>query len=195
MRRLSTVIFGVLLLFVAGMGGTIYYRMRSLPRGEDTLAQPQIADYRIKDVHINESLQGDLRWQPDADQAEVFNDEKKTQMRRVKLTVFQKDRVWVVTGDEGEMHNETRDVTVRGNVKVTSNDGLRLTSDDLHWKADGKRLWTDGPVTVNRGETTITGRGFLTEMEAERALIEREVRVTIKDPRNASLAVFGRRNL
>lgn len=192
MRRLSTLIFGFLLLFLAGMGGTIYYRMRSLP--QEAPPRPQTADYRIKDVHINETLQGDLRWQLDAEQAEVFNDEKKTQMRRVKVTVFQKDRVWTVTGDEGEMHTETQDVTVRGNVRVTSDDGLRLTAEDLHWKADAKRLWTDGPVTVSRGDTTMTGRGFLTEMEPERALIQREVRVLIKDPRNASLAVFGRRN-
>lgn len=194
MRRLSTLFFAFLLLFLAGMGGTVYYRMKSLQRAEAP-AQPQTADYRIKDVHINETLQGDLRWQLDADQAEVFNDEKKTQMRYVKVTVFQKDRVWVVTGDEGEMHNETRDVTVRGHVNVTSDDGLRLTSDDLHWKADAKRLWTDGPVTVTRGDTTITGRGFVTEIEAERAVIRRGVRVMIKDPRNVSLAVLGRRQL
>ena len=191
MRRLSGLIFGFLLLFLAGMGGTVYYRMKSVNPADEAPPEPQGADYRIKDVHINETLKGDLRWQLDAEQAEVFDAEKKTRMRNVKVTLFQKDRVWVVTGNEGEMQNETRDVALRGNVEVTSDDGLRLTSDDLHWKAEGKRLWTDGPVTLVKGQTTITGRGFATEMEAEKALIQTHVRVMIKDPRNASLAVLG----
>ena len=191
MRRLSTLIFGFLVLFLAGTGGTIYYRMKAVAPANEAPPQPQGADYRIKDVHINETLKGDLRWQLDAEEAEIFDDQKKTQMRRVKVTVFQKSRVWVVTGDEGEMQNETRDVTVRGNVVVTSDDGLRFTSEDLHWKTDAKRLWTDGPVTVVKGQTTITGRGFSSEIEAERALIRARVRVLIKDPRNANLAVFG----
>ena len=195
MRRFSGLIFGFLLLFLAGMGGTIYYRMKSVRSPDEPPPQPQGADYRIKDVHINETLKGDLRWQLDAEQAEVFNEEKKTRMRLVKITVFQTDRVWVVTGDEGEMQNETRDVRVRGNVVVTSDDGLRFTSEDLHWNAEAKRLWTEGPVTLLRGQTTITGRGFLTEMETERAVIQTRVRVLIKDPRNTSLAVFGGRRL
>ncbi len=191
MRRLSGLIFAFLLLFLAGMGGTVYYRMKSAKPPDEAPSQPEGADYRIKDVHINETLKGDLRWQLDAEQAEVFDAEKKTRMRNVKVTLFQKDRVWVVTGNEGEMQNETRDVTLRGNVEVTSDDGLRLTSDDLHWKAEGKRLWTDGPVTLVKDQTTITGWGFATEMEAGKALIQTHVRVIIKDPRNASLAVLG----
>lgn len=192
MRRLSGLILGFLLLFLAGMGGTVYYRMKSAKPSEEA-PQAQGADYRIKDVHINETLKGDLRWQLDAEQAEVFDAEKKTRMRNVKVTLFQKNRVWVVTGNEGEMQNESRDVTLRGNVEVASDDGLRLSSDDLHWKTEGKRLWTDGPVTLVKDQTTITGRGFATEMEAERALIEAHVRVMIRDPRNASLGVLGGR--
>ena len=193
MRRLSGLIFGLVLVFVAVMGGTVYWRMKSVVRAGREPVPAQGADYRIEDIHVNETIKGDLRWQIDAEQAEVFNREKRTLMRRVKVTMFQKDRVWVATGDEGEMQNETRDVTLRGNVEITSDDGLRFTSEDLHWKADAKRLWTEGPVTLVRGQTTITGRSFETEMETEQASILGRVHVVIRDPKNASLAVFGGR--
>ena len=39
--------------------------------------------------------------------------------------VYSKDAVWTVKGDEGVRPERDKDVTVTGNVVVSSNDGLR----------------------------------------------------------------------
>jgi len=190
MRRLSTIFLFVFLALLAGLGGMVAFKDR--PRPEPVAAPPQEADYRIKEIHIDETLEGSLRWQLDADQAEVFEQERKTVLRRVTVKVFNKDQVWTVNGDEGVLHNETRDVTLTGNVVVTSSDGLSLTAPDLRWESEARRLSTEGAVTIRRAGTTITGRGLEVEMAAERALLGAKVRVVITDGRNARLGLFPR---
>lgn len=189
MRRLSTMFLLAFLVILATLGGLIALRGR--PRPPEPIAAPaQQADYRIKEIHINETLEGNLRWRLDADQAEVFEKQKQTVMRRVTVAIFSKDQVWSVKGDEGVLDNDSRDVTLKGHVVVTSNDGLRLTAPDLRWENEPRRLSTDGPVTIQRAGTTITGRGLTVDMAAERAVIAAKVRVVITDQQNSRLGLF-----
>lgn len=189
MRRLSTLFLLAFLVILATLGGLIALRGR--PRPPEPIAAPaQQADYRIKEIHINETLEGNLRWRLDADQAEVFEKQKQTVMRRVTVAIFSKDQVWSVKGDEGVLDNDSRDVTLKGHVVVTSNDGLRLTAPDLRWENEPRRLSTDGPVTIQRAGTTITGRGLTVDMAAERAVIAAKVRVVITDQQNSRLGLF-----
>ncbi len=191
MRRLSTLFLLAFLAILATLGGLIALRGR--PRApEPTAAPAQQADYRIKEIHINETQEGNLRWRLDADQAEVFEKQKQTLMRQVTVAIFSKDQVWNVKGDEGVLDNDSRDVTLKGHVVVTSNDGLRLTAPDLRWENEPRRLSTDGPVTIQRAGTTITGRGLTVDMAAERAVIAAKVRVVITDQQNSQLGLFPR---
>lgn len=189
MRRLSTVFLLTFLALLVTLGGTIALRGRTRP--PEPVAAPPEADYRIKEIHIHETLEGNLRWRLDADQAEVFEKEKQTVMRQVTVTVFSKDQVWTARGDEGVLENESRDVTLRGNVVVTSNDGLELTAPHLRWENAARRLSTAGAVTIRRPGTTITGRGLEVEMATQRAVLAGRVRVVVTDRQNAGLGLFA----
>lgn len=191
MQRLST---GFLLAFFAllvTLGGIIALRGGQSPPKPVAAPSPAEADYRVKEIHIQETLEGNLRWQLDADVAEVFEQEKQTVMRQVTITVYSKDQVWTARGDEGVLQNESRDVTLRGNVVVTSSNGLHLTAPHLRWENAERRLSTDGAVTIQRPGTTITGRGLQVEMGAQRAVLAGRVRVVVTDQRNAGLALFA----
>ena len=71
---------------------------------------PQQAEYQIKDIRINETLDGNLRWTLEADQAEVYDQRGITVMRKVVIQVFSRDGSWTVTSDEGTLDNAKRDV-------------------------------------------------------------------------------------
>lgn len=192
MRRLSTVF---LLCFVAlflGLGGMVAWKVlgrRAPPPPPPTAEQ---ADYRVKEIHINETLEGNLRWTLDADEAEVFDREQRTAMRKVVVRVFSKDGVWTVTGDEGTLDNDKRDVSLQGNVTVTSNDGLSMKTPELMWRNKDRTLFTSQAVEIRRAGTTIHGRGLDVRMQEERAVLERNVRVVITNRANANLSFFPR---
>ena len=164
------------------------------PAGAPTPVQqpPQQAEYQIKEVHINETLEGNLRWTLNADQAEVYDQKGITVMRKVVVQVFSKDGDWTVTSDEGTLDNNRRDVSLKGNVVIRSSDGLEMRTNTLRWNNEQRALATDDDVQISREGTTITGKGLTVQMKEESAEIRRNVRVVINDRAKSNLAIFPR---
>ncbi|MBI3456237.1 MAG: LPS export ABC transporter periplasmic protein LptC [Candidatus Rokubacteria bacterium] len=194
MRRLSTVFLLCFVALLIGLGGMVAWKVRAR-RPPPPPPPMQEADYRIREVHINETLEGNLRWTLDADQAEVFAKEQRTVMRKVVVQVFSQGAVWTVTADEGTLDNEKRDISVQGNVVVTSNDGLRITTPELSWRNKERHLYTDEVVEIKRPGTTITGRGLDVRMQEQEAVVGKNVKVVIENRANANLALFPRSGL
>ncbi len=191
MRRASTIFLVCFVALLVGLGGMVAWKARA--RRAPAPAPPaQDADYRIREIHINETLEGNLRWTLDADQAEVFDKDQRTVMRKVVVTVYSTDAVWTVTADTGTLDNEKRDVSVQGNVVVTSNDGLQITTPELFWRNKERHLYTDQSVEIKRPGTTITARGLNVRMQEQEAVLEQKVRVVIENRANANLALFPR---
>ena len=191
MRRLSTIFLVCFVALLAGLGGMIAWKIRGRPAPTPPAATPD-ADYRIREIHINETLEGNLRWTLDADQAEVFDKDHRTVMKKVTVKVFSKEAVWTVTADEGVLDNDKRDMAVTGNVVVTSNDGLTIKTPELYWQNKARNLHTEQPVEITRTGTTITARGLEVQMQEQAAVLRRNVRVVIENRANANLALFPR---
>ncbi|HEV8307849.1 MAG TPA: LPS export ABC transporter periplasmic protein LptC [Methylomirabilota bacterium] len=194
MRRLSTVFLVCFVALLAGLGGMVAWKARA--RRAPAPAPPaQQADYRIQEVHVNETLEGNLRFTLDADRAEVFDKDQRTVMHKVVVRLFSKDGEWTLTADEGVLDNAKRDVSLSGNVVVASNDGLRMTTQGISWRNDERHLYTDEAVEIKRAGTTITGRGLDLRMREQEAVLEKNVRVVIQNRANANLALFPRSGL
>jgi LPS export ABC transporter protein LptC len=195
MRRLSTLFLVCFLAVLAGLSGVVAWRVMGRRAAAPDRAPPQQAEYQIKEVHINETLDGNLRWTLNADQAEVYDQRGITVMRKVVIQVFSRDGVWTVTSDEGTLENAKRDVTLSGNVVIRSSDGLEMRTPNLGWDNEGRTLHTDDPVQIQRDGTTITGQGLAVRMQEETAALGRNVRVVITDRTKSNLALFPRSKL
>ena len=142
---------------------------------------PTKADYRIKEIRLQEQQGDRLHWRLVADQAEVFSREGKTVMQKVTVTIEEADRTWTVTGDEGDLLDATKDVEIRKNVVLTSTDGLRLETNTLRWQAKERRVWTNDPVTIFRDGAVIRGQGLEAWMADERTQVKGRLRVTFAE--------------
>ena len=107
-------------------------------------------------------------------------------MKKVTIKVDQPSkstssaRSWTVTGDEGDLNQETKDVELRGHVVLVSSDGLRLETERLRWDAEAQRAWTNEPVTIYRAGTVVRGTGFESRVAEEATSIRGRVRATFK---------------
>jgi LPS export ABC transporter protein LptC len=158
MPNLARGILVVVVVFVLLLTGTLIFRSRSAivePIGPS----PSSADLRIKEVDLEEETKG-VRWRLRAEQALMFEQEARTSLRRLVVQVFLKDRSWTLVGDEGDIDQKTKNVEVRKNVVITSDDGLRLDTSVIRWDAERGRLWTDAPVTFQRDGSTVRGTGM-----------------------------------
>ena len=178
-QRLSRWILTGVTLFALFVAGVLVIKGH-LTRDPGDLA-PTKADYRIKEVRLQEQGSGKVQWRLTADQAEVFEREGKTVMRKVTITIHEPDRTWTVTGEEGDLLDATKDVEIRKNVVLVSSDGLRLETDRLSWQAKERRLWTSEPVTIFRQGAMVRGQGLEAWMADERTQVKGRLRATFAE--------------
>ena len=178
MRILARGILTVVVVFVVAVTVMLVVRSRSA-RIEPSGPAPSTADLQIKEVDLEEEAKG-VRWRLKAELALMFDKAGQTLLRKVVANVYQRERSWTIVGEEGELDRTTNNVQVRGNVVVTSNDGLRLETAVLRWEAAAKRLWTDTPVTLRRNGSIVLGSGLDVRMADEATTISGPVRATFE---------------
>ena len=176
MPNLARAILVIVAVFVVAVGITLVVRKRTA-RVESLGPALASADLRIKDVDLEEVTNG-VRWRLRAEQALMYDQEGRTNLRNLTVRVFQKDRSWTILGDEGDLDQKTKNVEIRKNVVITSSDGLRMDTSVIHWDADAQRLWTDEPVTLSRDGSVIQGTAFDMTTDDENATVAGRVRAT-----------------
>lgn len=182
MRRIGHVVLVVVTLFVGLLVALLVAKGRTGPVEPASVSAPvpSQADLRIKEVEIEEQS-GPVRWRLTAEQALVFERERRTSLRKVSVVVHDRERSWTIRGDEGEVREpapRAHDVEVRQNVVVTSSDGYRLETTVLRWDGHGRRLWTEAPVRLTRAGTVIHGTAFELRMGDEATTVVGRVRAT-----------------
>lgn len=161
-------------LFVAVVAAFLFYKGRA-GRPEPVGLPTTKADYRIKEIHLREEGRGGIRWQLDADQAETFEQQGKTILKKVRIGIEEPGRTWTVTGNEGEMTQESKDVELRGSVVIISSDGFRLETSRLYWVGNDQMAWTNDPVTVYRAGAVVKGQGLEARVEQQTTKIKGRV--------------------
>jgi LPS export ABC transporter protein LptC len=185
MRKAPFIILTLVVVFLSVVVGVLVHRAR-IPRKLPMEPAATNADYRLKQVHLQEQGRDGSRWQLDAEYSETFEEQNKTTMRKVTIKVDQPakgdqtPRSWTVTGDEGDLNQDTKNVELRGNVVLISSDGLRLETDRLRWDAEGQRAWTEDPVVIYRAGAVVRGTGFESRVAEEVTSIKGRVRATFK---------------
>jgi LPS export ABC transporter protein LptC len=175
-QRLSRWLLAAVALFTLCVVVVLVVRGRLAGVPDDL--PPTRADFRIRDVHLEEQEGSRVRWTLTADQAELYDREGRTVLRKVRVTIEEPDRTWTVTGEEGDLIEATKDVEIRKNVVLVSSDGIRLETDRLAWHAKDRRVWTGDPVTVFRPGAVIQGQGLEAWIAEERAQIKGRIRAT-----------------
>lgn len=176
MRRLATRILTVVAVFVLLVTGVLIAKSKTARKESVGPARSQ-ADLSIKELQLEEES-GGVRWHLTADSAQVFEDEKRTSLQKVRVHVEEKTRTWTVTGEEGDLFQERKDFEVRRNVVMTADDGMVLETTVLRWKDDERRLWTDVPVKITRDRAVIFGTALNVKMSDEATNVAGRVRAT-----------------
>lgn len=176
-QRVSRILLIAVLVFVAGVAVVLVAKGRGV-RSEPEEKIRTRADYRIKQVHLSEEARGGVRWTLDADQAEAFEQLRRTTLRKVTITIEEPGRRWTVTGDEGDLFQETKNVELRGRVVLVSSEGLRLETSKLLWTAKEQRAWTDEPVTIYRAGAVVRGRGLDARVAEQITEVKGRIRAT-----------------
>lgn len=105
------------------------------------LTQETGAEQKMKGIHLVESRSGDRDWELFAQAAEGFQGQGKWELKNVRVLFYSQDAVqFTVTGESGTIDTKTRDIQVKGDVKIISVNGYRFQTEVVNYLAANRLL-------------------------------------------------------
>lgn len=180
-KKKKRVLAGLVIILVIVAVGAVWIVKNQLKSAETVLKiMPDDADFRMKDFVFTEVGHQQMRIEVRADTAEYIKKQNLAIFDQVHIKLTTKEgRVFVMTGDRGEMDTKSKALKIEGNVVILSDANDRFTTEYLQYEDSGKRIFTDAPVTMENDRMNIRGiglqvyisRGELTLSSAVRARI------------------------
>jgi LPS export ABC transporter protein LptC len=87
----------------------------------------------------------------------------------------------VLLADSGVIQERKQKVEALGNVVVTTQQGVKLTTESLRWNPQDDKIVTDDFVTITKGRDVITGYGLEADQELKHFVIKEKVKGEIKE--------------
>ena len=188
MRRAKIAI----LISIVLVGGLVLLRLwvnlRERKASEKLSEVPKIltdgADTRLEKIHLVEDKHGQKTWELEATSAQQYQDQNMLVLKDVKVTFFSKDgRVFSLSGKEGKVYQDSKNLEIIGDVVLTSNDGYRLKTQSISYNHKENKARTSDPVEIEGEQLRLEGRGMLVDMEAKTFKVLSQVKTRWKGGR------------
>ncbi len=183
--KIALLISIALIVFVVSLILWANYRGRK-PMDEEQLPKIAIegADSRIETIRFVEEKQGRKTWELEAKSMQHYQDQNLMILDDVRLTFFAEDgRTFTLTGKQGKVHQETKDMELEGDVVATSSDGYRFKTHSIAYDNQKKKIQTPDMVELDGDQVWLKGRGMLVDVEARTVKVLHEVRTQWKGVR------------
>lgn len=122
-------------------------------------------DLQIKGFVYTEVGEAKAKWEVKAETA-TYNKKQNLvvlEMAQIKLTTSD-GKVFEMSADKGQMFTEKKNIEIKGNVVIKSDEGDRFSTDYLSYNNAEKRFYTDAPVTMENKRMKVTGKGLSLSM-------------------------------
>ena len=169
-------------LFTSGCGS----EDRVAPR--PTSAQ-ELPSQEVRDFSLEESDSGTPEWILRSGYAATYDARGVIVARGVAIDFFDSKGVKYshLTAKEGEIKRPSNDMEARGDVVVTTTDGVRIQTQSLRFLNHERRIVSDDFVRLERRGDVVTGIGFESDPSLEHFAIKREVRAQVQSSPNGGL--------
>jgi len=126
------------------------------------------ADHRLEKIRLVEEKQGQKSWELEAKAIHHYQSENVLMLEDVKVIYYAKDgRTLTLSGNQGKVHQTSKDMELSGNVILTSTDGYRLKTQSISYRHGSKQAKTPDPVEFEGEQILLTGKGMLIDLEAK----------------------------
>jgi LPS export ABC transporter protein LptC len=179
MRRFKFAIFISILLIVA-IGLFSFWSNRQQVSKKDDRLPPILnekADKSLEKIRFVEEKHGKKTWELEAKSIHQYQDQDLMLMEEIRLTYYtDKGRCFTLSGREGKVCPSTKDISLAGEVVLTSDDGYRLKTHSVNYHHQERKVTTADAVEIEGAQIRLTGRGMLVDMEAQTFKILNEVK-------------------
>ncbi|HSA87783.1 MAG TPA: LPS export ABC transporter periplasmic protein LptC [Nitrospira sp.] len=172
-------------VLLAGFLGYLLLRNADSMPSSRPLASESIeqADAKIEKFIFTQSKGEVVQWQVQAEQAKLFEQDKRAVLRDVALTFYstEGDEV-IVRGEEGTLDTATKDFRLANRhtpLIVETRSGYTIYTNHLVWIDKLREIRTEEPVRMVGHGLEVRGQGLLGRMETEEFEVLRDVHVDL----------------
>jgi LPS export ABC transporter protein LptC len=176
--------FAILMLIVL-IGGvvliSIWLNLREKKASEKSEVIPKVLaegeDGHLDKIHFVEERQGQKTWELEAKSIEQYQDQNIMILDEVRVTFYTKEgRTFIISGNQGKVNQNSKDMELVGNVLVQSSDGYQLKTHSLSYRHSNKRMSTSDPVEIEGEKIRLVGKGMLVDMESKMLKVLHQVK-------------------
>jgi LPS export ABC transporter protein LptC len=179
----------VILLLIVLIGGivlvSLWANLRARKAWETREKVPKVstggADMQLKKIRFVEDKQGQKTWELEAESVNQYQGQNIMVLENVKVTFYAKEgRIIYLTGKQGKVYQDSKNVDLSGDVVLTSSDGYRLKTDSASYRHSEKIVSTGDPVEIDGEQIRLTGKGMLVDVEAKTFKILSQVKTHLR---------------
>lgn len=161
---------GLLLFFFVGCGTDIkeFSKKRRI----------NLPDMELEDFTVEQSYKGTLDWRLRARYAEVFEKSDIMNIDDIEIQFFKnkelrRDQDVKVRAKYGVMNITTKDLKLKGNVYLVTDNGLEMWTEELNWDNKKKKIETKKDVKIKRDGSIILARGMESSPDLEDIVLKK----------------------
>lgn len=197
--RTTRLLRGGLLGVLVAVTGAVVWTSRRAPTPAappSTLAPPAREGTRVG-AFVHRVFKGDKERMVIRAESFEGKEQEDQKLRGVEVTIAYvakgKEGRAVVTADEAVHSASIQKTVFRGHVRVTTEDGLELLTDELVYRADRELARSDAAVAFKRKDLSGTAKGFSYEAEAGKLELLADVALRVQDEGNPATDITSRR--
>lgn len=179
----------VILLLIVLVGGLVFVSLRANLRARKASEAVEKlhdvstggADMQLKKIRFVEDKQGQKTWELEAESVQQYQEQNMMVLEDVKVTFYAKEgRIIYLTGKQGKVYQDTKNVDLLGDVVLTSNDGYRLKTHSASYRHSERTVSTADPVEIDGEQIRLTGKGMVVDVEAKTFKILSQVKTQLR---------------
>ena len=137
----------------------------AIPKANPTSSRAELPDQEVTDFVLTETDAGRPEWTLYAKWAATYTARNVVVAKDIRVDFFDDAgaRSSQRTAREGEIQQLTRDMTARGNVVLTTTEGTRMNTAELHFSNERQLITSDTLVRIERPGETLEAVGFTSD--------------------------------
>jgi len=179
----------IILISIVLIGGivlvSLWANLRERKASEAVEKLPKVftggANMRMEKIRFVEDKHGQKTWELEAKSVQQYKDQNTMVLEDVKVTFYAKEgRTIFLTGKQGKVYQDSKNVDLVGDVVLTSSDGYQLKTHSVSYRHLEKIVSTSDPVEIEGEQIRLTGKGMLVDMEAKTFKILSQVKTQLR---------------
>ena len=145
---------------------------------------PDQVDIQAEDILYTEIGGGNVRYEIRAKTVHYIKETDLAEFAEINVTMTTPSgKIYTLASDRGTYHMEKKDITLEGNVVVTSEAKDRIATDRLFYVAEDSKIYTESLVTMAYKNIELKGTGLTFWLDERRLSLRERVSATIRQKR------------